>query len=104
MSYAEFRKVVCPRHGVVHERTGQQLGCFTVIYTVLQQRLTDSLYQSAVDLPFHDHGVDDRSEVVHSSEPVDLDFASQWVDLHFADIGSSREGEVGRVIERSFVE
>ena len=55
-------------------------------------------------LAFDNHRVDDVAKVVHRCEAVHLDRARGRVDLDFADISARREGEVGRVIERGFVQ
>ncbi|MNT94557.1 hypothetical protein D3C72_2362710 [compost metagenome] len=55
-------------------------------------------------LALHDHGVDDGAEVVHGRELVHARAARGRVNLHFADVGACRKGEVGRVVERGFVE
>jgi hypothetical protein len=51
-----------------------------------------------------DHRVDDVAEVVHGGEAVDAHHAGGRVDLDLADVGAGRIGEVGRVVERGFVQ
>jgi len=51
-----------------------------------------------VDLPLHDHGVDDVAAVVDGDEPTDLHLAGARVDVHDADVAAERVGEVRRIV------
>ena len=57
-----------------------------------------------MDLAFHNHGVDDGAEVVNRRELFHTGHAGGGVHFHLANIGTGREGEVGRVVERGFVQ
>jgi len=57
-----------------------------------------------MDLPLHDHGVDDGAEIVHGTEAVDTHHARGRIHLDLADIGAGREGEVGGVVESGLVQ
>ena len=57
-----------------------------------------------MDLAFDDHRVDQPPEIVRRHEVDEGSFAGGAIDFHFADIGAGREGEVGRVVERAFLE
>ena len=59
----EGRHVVGARHGVVHERAGQQLAALVVDRT-LQQRLADALDDAAMHLALDQHRVQHHAEIV----------------------------------------
>ena len=55
-------------------------------------------------LAFDDHRVDDVAKVVHGGEFVDLDLTGFRINFNFRDVGARRIGEIGRVVERVFVQ
>ena len=77
---------------------------FFVVHAVLHESLAYALYQTAVHLAFHNHGVDDGAEVVDCGELVDFGDARFRINFDFADVSACRESEVGGVVERCFVE
>jgi hypothetical protein len=52
------------RHGVVHERTRQQLRIL-VVDDRFAQHLPEALNDAAMDLSLHQHRVDEAPDVVH---------------------------------------
>src|SRR5207245_901098 len=52
------------RHGVVHERAGEQLPARGLVDAVLDERLADTLQDAAVQLPLEQDMVDDAATVV----------------------------------------
>src|SRR5947208_655909 len=54
----ERRHVVRARHAIVHERAGHELAIL-VVGRPLEQRLSDTLSDAAVDLALDDHRIDD---------------------------------------------
>src|SRR6218665_1576398 len=104
MAQFEIGEVVRARHRVVHEAAGEQLAGLAVVDAVFHQRLPYALRHPAMHLAFDDHRVDDGAEVVDRSEPVHPRGAGGGVDLDLADVGAGGEGEVGRVVERGFVQ
>src|SRR5260221_159214 len=95
--------VARPWDAVIAERAGQQLTALVVL-AAFGERLADALRQAAVHLALDDHRIDDLAEVVHRDKRGDLGFAGVAVDLHLADVGAGREGEIGRVVERVLVQ
>ncbi len=57
-----------------------------------------------MDLAFDDHRVDQPPEIIRRHEVDEGGFPGGAIYFHFADIGAGREGEVGRVVERAFLE
>ena len=55
-------------------------------------------------LALDDHRVDEAAEIVGGDELHDLGVAGLRVDLDLADVAAGREGEVGRVVERAFLQ
>ena len=64
----------------------------------LHQRHADAVGQAAVHLALDDHRVDPGAAVVDGDEPPHLDLAGARVDVHDADVGAEREGQVRRVV------
>ena len=100
----ELGEIVGAGHRVIHETAGQQLAGFAVIHAVFQQRLANALDDAAMHLAFDNHRVDDGAKVVHGGEAVNPRLAGGRVHFYFADVGASREGEVGRVVKGGFVQ
>ena len=75
-----------------------------VVDRVFQQRLADALGETAMDLALDDHRVDQPSEIVGGDEVDERGLAGAAVDLDLADVGARGEGEVGRVVERGFLQ
>ena len=63
LRHLDHRRVVRARHGVVHERAGQQLAV-VVVDRLLQQRLADALHHAAMDLALDQQRIDDGAEIV----------------------------------------
>ena len=57
-----------------------------------------------MDLPLDDHRIDDVAEIVDRRPALDRRHARRGVDLDLADMDPGREGEVGRVVERPFLQ
>ncbi len=85
------------RQQVVHERPGEVVALL-VVRDLLVQRRGEAHRQAAVDLPVHDHRVDDVAAVVDRDEAPDLDLPGALVDVDDADVAAEREGQVGRVV------
>ena len=63
----ERGQILGPRHGIIHEARGDELAAF-IVHGVLQQRLPDALGETAMDLAFDDHRVDQPAEIVGRDE------------------------------------
>src|SRR6266700_2959536 len=66
-------QIVGTWHGVIHVTPGQELAAFLVVDATLEEGLTDALRQTAVNLAFDDHRIDDIAEVIAGREVDDLD-------------------------------
>jgi len=62
----KHRNIAGAWHGVVHERTGQELPAVGVVDRMLEQRLADSLYDSTMDLALEQERVNGVAEIVGS--------------------------------------
>src|ERR1051326_8712115 len=99
----ERRQIVGARHGVVHVGAGDELA-LVVVDGVLEQRLADALRHAAVHLALDDHRIDHGAEIVDRGPARDRHLAGIAIDLDFANVTASREGEIGRVVERGLFE
>src|SRR5437016_5681888 len=91
-------QVVGVRHGVVHERPGDQLPVL-VVFRVLPERLRDALGDAAVHHPVHDHRVDHAAQIVHGEVAQHLHLPGVADHLHHADVRPEGEDEVARIEE-----
>src|ERR1700691_4000769 len=96
-------EVIGARHGVVHERAGHELASL-VVDRALAQCLADALRDAAVDLALDNHRIDDDAEIVHRRPGDNLGVASLRIDLDLADMATGRESEIGRIVERGFLQ
>src|SRR5271154_2283561 len=69
-----------------------------------EQRLADALGDAAMHLAFDDHRIDELAEVVDRGPPLDGYDAGLRIDLELADVHARREGPVGWVPERAFLQ
>jgi hypothetical protein len=100
------RQRVGPRHRVVHEARRQKLPALRLIIAVLEQRLANSLGNSAVRLTVQDQRVNRAPDIVHCSVVDDFDLAGFGIYFDLADLraaGEARDRErlVGNAGERS---
>ena len=84
------REVVGARHGVVHERAGDELAV-AVEVDVLLQDLADALRDAADDLALEQQRIDHGADVVDHAVFHDLDLAGLRIDLDLADVHAVRE-------------
>ena len=99
----ERRQVVGARHAIVHVARRQELPV-AVVVRGLHQRLADALRDAAMHLALDDHRIDELAEVVDRGPAVDRHDAGLRIDLEFADVDAGREGEVGGIPERAFLQ
>ena len=79
------------RQGIIHEGARHHLATL-VIDDALHHRLAKTLDNAAMQLPGHQHRVDDRAEIVHGDITVDTHHACFRVDLDFGDMAAIGEG------------
>src|SRR4029079_11017150 len=99
----ERGQVVRMRHAIIHQRPGHELTVF-IVHRALQQSLPDALRDAAMHLPFDNHWIDDRAEIVDGGPIHDFSLAGLAVDLDFANVAAGRECEVCRVVEAGFLQ
>ncbi|TPW17065.1 MAG: hypothetical protein FD126_3736, partial [Elusimicrobia bacterium] len=99
----EHRQVAGLRRGVLHEASRQELARL-VVHDLFPQGLGDSLGDPAVELPLEEHGVDDRSHVVHADEALQPDLAALREHLHHRDVHAEGDREVGGIEDVARVE
>ena len=75
-----------------------------VINTLFVKCLTDSLGDAAVNLPVHDHGIDDAPEIIASGESHHLHNTGVGIDFDFADVATGREREILRIVKRGLLQ
>ena len=83
---AEGREGRGARHGVIHERAGDELARVAVVDVLLEQRLADALRHAAVDLAEHDRTMQRTADVVDGGVALQVDVTGVGVDLDFADM------------------
>ena len=103
VSDRQRRQMIGARHAIVHERAGHELAVL-VVDRALAQRLADALGDAAVDLALDDHRVDHHAEIIDRGPGHDLGVPGVGIDLDLADVAAGREGEVGRIVERTLLE
>ncbi len=84
----EFRLILRPGHGVVHERRGQELACLAVIDDLFHEGLSQALRDPAMHLPVHDGRVDDDAAVIHRDIPFDCHDSCIRIDLDLTDVAT----------------
>lgn len=57
--------------------------------------------RAAVNLSFHDHGIDHVAAIVHGDKTAHLDFACSFVDIDHANVSSKRKSKVGRDVGKA---
>ncbi len=90
--------MVGARHGVIHERAGQQLPGDLVINRAFVQCLTDALNDPAMQLPFDDHRIDDGADVIDGGVSLERDDPGVGIDFHLGDMTAAGIGEVDRIV------
>src|SRR5262245_3700806 len=98
------RNVVGARHTIIHERSGQKLTGYFIIDARFTECLTDTLDESTMDLPLDDHWIDHRADVIDRNIVDERYRTCVRVDFDLGDMGTARECEVYRIIERLFLE
>ena len=91
------------RHRIIHEACGHELTIGGVDCPFVQC-LPDALRNATMDLPLDNHWIDDGAEIVDGAPSIDARDAGLRINLDFADMNASREGEVCRIPERSFLQ
>jgi len=82
-------EVVRMRHGVVHERAGDELAG-GVEMDVFHQNLTGALRDAAMDLAMQQQRIEHGADVVDHAVAHDLDLAGVLLDLELADVATVR--------------
>src|SRR3989449_4951700 len=98
LSGRERRQVFGVRHGVVHERAGEQLAVL-VVDEALDERLGDALSQASVHLARDDHRADANAAVVDRDEIAQGHVAGLAIHLDDGDVSAERVDELGRAEE-----
>ena len=104
MTDLKMREVVSTGHRVVHKGAAQQLSTLRVVDTILHQSLANALNQTAMDLPLHNHGIDDRSKIINGGETIHFDHPRLRIDFDLANVGSCRKCEIGGVVKGRLIE
>src|SRR5215813_3570052 len=94
-----IRRLDRRREQVIHEAALKYVAAIVVLNLFVERR-TQSHGQTAVNLPFDDHRVDDVPAVVDGHESAHLDLSRSFVDVDYADVAAERIGEVRRVVIR----
>ena len=73
--------VIGARHGVVHQRTGEQLA-FTVVHHLFQQGLANALGGTTDELVAHQIGLQAQARVIHPQQAFDAGLTGGRVHRH----------------------
>ena len=93
------RHVAGARHGIISERSRDQLTGIGVINRLLEKSLANSLDDAALDLPLHKDRFEKVAAVVDRIVSHDLDHADFRIDLNFGNV--TAVGESLRGLGRS---
>src|SRR5215470_6254588 len=102
--HVEERHVVGARHGVVHERAGEELAGAGIVHEMLEEGLAEALHDAAVDLPLDEERVDHPSHVVDHRVAHHAHRARGLIDLHLAHVAAIGERHAGRHEGRGLAE
>ena len=92
----DIRKICGTWHGIIHERSAEQLAAIRIIGHLFGQGLADALGDTAMDLAFDDDRVDHIADVVDHPVTDDLGHARVRVYLDLADVAAIGIGIVFR--------
>ena len=84
----EVREVIRSWHAVVHVRSRNQLSCI-IVNRLLQKGLTNSLGDTPMDLPFHDHWIDQIAKIVNRDKLNDLSYPRIRIDFDLTNMRAS---------------
>src|SRR6266508_4995801 len=87
------------REQVIHEAALKYVAAIVVL-NLLVERRPQPHGQTAVNLSFDDHRVDDVPAVVDGHESAHLDLSCSFIDVDYADVAAERIGEVRRIVIR----
>ena len=82
---AQRRHILGARHGVIHERAGDELAA-VVVDRALHQRLADALRQRALQLALDDHGIERRAAIVDRGIGDNRHVSGIGIDLDLGDV------------------
>ncbi len=88
IAHVEGGHVIGARHGVIRKAPGKQLPAIALVNDLSHEPLANALRQSAVNLSFADHRVDDHAQVVHHRVALDAHHAGLGIDLHFTGVAA----------------
>ena len=92
------------RHEVVEEVGSNWLACRRLVHHALEQRLSDTLGDSAVHLPLGQERVDHRATIVDDDHVANGDTTGLAIDLDHAAVRPRRIGEVRRLVEETLLQ
>ena len=87
----EVAEIMRARHGVVGERTGQDLPRIPVVNHLLHQYFARRLGDTAMDLPVDQQRIELHPGVVHGGVADDLCNTGLGIDLDLADMAAVRD-------------
>ena len=90
----EIAQVASARQAVIHERSGQELARLGIVGDLLHERLADALGEAAVNLPFQEQRIENRSEIVDHDVTQKYRRSGFRIDFHLGDMAAV--GEVDR--------
>ena len=84
----EARQIVGARHGVIHERAGEQLAAPPVVDGVLEERLADPLGDPTLHLALDDRLVEGYAAIVDRRIGGERHTSRVGIDLHLGDVAT----------------
>ena len=96
----EPRKIRGLGNRIVHQSACDELTRL-IVHGLLEEGLTESLSDAAMDLTVNGEWIDNPPAVIHSHVAPELDLSSFGIHFHDGDVSAEREGVVRRLEERS---
>src|SRR5215475_12739334 len=87
------------REQVIHEAALKYVAALVVLNLFIKRR-PQSHSQSAVNLSFYDHRVDDIAAIIDGDESAYLDLSCSLIDVDDADVAAERISEIRRIVIR----
>ena len=60
-------EIISTGHTIIHIRTIGQLAIF-IVFGAFKQSLSDTLYNATMNLPFHDHWINDIAYIIYCNK------------------------------------
>src|ERR1700732_2128174 len=86
-----LRRLDSGRNQIIHESPTLDVPAF-IVGNFLRERDGQPFGQAAMDLPFHDHRIDDVPAIIDRDKSTYFGFPGSFVDVQHADVSAKWEG------------